>query len=41
MKLDRDDLRILLGVVLVSLAVLWAAAVLGAAILLVRLIGGL
>jgi hypothetical protein len=38
---DRDDLCILLAVLAVSVAVLWAAAVLGAAILLVRLIGGL
>ena len=39
--MDRGDLRVVLGVVAVSLGVLWAAVVLGAAIHLVRLIGGL
>ena len=39
--MDRGDLRLVLGVVAVSVGVLWAAAVIGAAILLVRLIGGL
>lgn len=38
---DRSDLRLVLGVLAVSVGVLWAAAVFGAAILLVRIIGGL
>jgi hypothetical protein len=39
--MDHDDLRIVLGMLAVSVAVLWAAVVLGAAVWLFRLIGGL
>lgn len=39
--MDRADVRIVLGLVAVSVAVLWAAVVLGAAVWLFRLIGGL
>lgn len=38
--MDRDDLRIVLGVLVLSLAVLWSAVVLGAAVFVFRLIGG-
>lgn len=35
---DRDDLRLLVGVAVVSLGVLWFAVVLGAAVWLFRLL---
>lgn len=39
--MDRADVRLLVGVLALSVAVLWTAAVLGAAVVLFRLIGGL
>lgn len=38
--MDRDDLRLVVGVLAVSFGVLWAAVVLGAAVWLFRLLGG-
>ena len=41
MKIDRADARILLGVLAVSLIILWTAAVLGLSVYVFRHIGGL
>jgi hypothetical protein len=38
--MDGGDVRLLLGVLAVSVGVLWAAAILGLAVLVFRLIGG-
>lgn len=39
--IDRADVRVVLGVLAVSVAVLWGALILGAAVWLFRVVGGL
>lgn len=38
--MDRNDLRVLLGLLAVSVGVLWVAFILGLAIQIIRLLGG-
>ena len=39
--MDRADVKLVLGVLAISFAVIWAALVIGAAIHVARLVGGL